>query len=68
MSTRCVQPLRLTYDTSHFVALMLRPSVSLAVRLQMYVEARTGATPDIGWGASHACIMYCGCDAGPAQS
>eukprot|EP00966_Prymnesium_polylepis_P154154 3559552-Prymnesium_polylepis.2 len=26
---------------------MLRPSVSLAVRLQMYVEARTGATPDI---------------------
>ena len=36
---------------------MLRPSESLAVRLQMYVEVHAGATPDIGWGALHACIF-----------
>ena len=30
---------------------MLRPSVSLAVWLQMYVEAHTGVAPDIGWGS-----------------
>ena len=42
---------------------------SRAVWLQMYVEARACATPNIGdWGALHACIMYRGCGAGPVQN
>jgi hypothetical protein len=51
-------------QTFPIVALMLRPSVFLAVWLHMYVEAHTGAAPDIGdGGALHACIMYRGCGA-----
>eukprot|EP00966_Prymnesium_polylepis_P122265 2826150-Prymnesium_polylepis.1 len=54
-STRCrahtVVHVWLTSKLCPIVALVLRPSESLAVRLQTYVEVHAGATPDIGWGS-----------------